>query len=63
MFNAVLCLYCVFRFSTVVKCAACAWVEDLLTSRKVVLNIKNYFGHAMDVTKPYYDMPNKLDKA
>ncbi len=60
-------LFCVcivlLGFSIVVKCAACAWVEDLLTSRKVVLNIKNnYFGHAMDVTKPYYDMPNKLDK-
>lgn len=37
--------------TTVVKCRACVWVEE------------NNYGHAMDVTRPSYAMPNKLANA
>ncbi len=39
-------------------CRACAWVEDLLTTIKVILiKIINQSGHAMDVTTIFWITP------
>ncbi len=47
----------------VVKCRACAWVEDQLTLIKVVLITKKQLWHAMNVTISSYTMPSKLANA